>query len=117
MAQFAAILYEPLNARDQSRPGVAEYMNGFYEFGGKAAHAMRGGAGLQDVSTATTISKPSVDGDFVLSDGPYAETKEFLGGVYLFECEDLDAAIALSKQIPVTWADGARVEVRPCLVM
>ena len=117
MAQFAAILYEPLNARDQTRPGAAEYMQGFYAFGATAADAMRGGAGLQDVSTATTISKATADGEFLLSDGPYAETKEFLGGIYLFECEDLDAAIALSKQIPVTWADGARVEVRPCLAM
>ena len=50
-------------------------------------------------------------GDVVIADGPFAETKEQIGGFYLVECEDLDAAIEIAAQIP-----GARygsIEVRP----
>ena len=52
-----------------------------------------------------------------LTDGPYAETKEFMGGFYLLEAEDLDAAIALARHIPAAWRDGGKVEVRPLMPM
>jgi hypothetical protein len=54
-------------------------------------------------------------GEVVTSDGPYAETKEVLGGFYLLEAADLDEAVRIAAGIPAAW-DGA-VEVRPVLPM
>jgi hypothetical protein len=64
---------------------------------------------LQPVETATTVRVR--DGRTVTVDGPFAETKEVLGGVYLLDCRDLDDAIAMAAKIPT--ADGGAVEVRP----
>jgi hypothetical protein len=69
-----------------------------------------GGAQLQPTSTATTVRVQ--DGRSLITDGPFTETKEALGGYYLFEAEDLDAAIALAARIPAARMGGA-VEVRP----
>ena len=63
---------------------------------------------LHGVEAATTVR---VRGDDVITDGPYAETKEALTGFYLLECADLDEAVTVAAQIPAAW-DGA-VEVRP----
>lgn len=65
--------------------------------------------GLHPVSTATTVTPKA--GDAVVTDGPYAETKEYLGGFWVIEAEDLDAALAWAKQAAV--ACGGPVEVRP----
>jgi hypothetical protein len=65
---------------------------------------------LQPPATATTVR---VHGDRTLTtDGPFADTKEPLGGYYLFEADDLDAAIELASRIPAARMGGA-VEVRP----
>jgi hypothetical protein len=68
------------------------------------------GAGLAD-SSATTVVRRSATGEDVVTDGPFAETKEQIGGIFLLECADLDEAIALAKQIP--FSDTLAVEVRP----
>jgi hypothetical protein len=67
-----------------------------------------GGEGLQPSATATTV-KIEESGDHVVSDGPFAETKEQLGGFYLLDCSDLDDALAWAKKIPMP---GGTVEVR-----
>jgi hypothetical protein len=67
-----------------------------------------GGEGLQPSATATTV-KIEESGDHVVSDGPFAETKEQLGGFYLLDCRDLDDALAWAKKIPMP---GGMVEVR-----
>jgi hypothetical protein len=77
----------------------------------QAAGIMRGGAGLKPSAMATTVHTRS--GKVSLHDGPYAETKEQLGGFYLIEVEDLDTAIAWAKRIPL--AGSGAVEVRPAL--
>ena len=51
------------------------------------------------------------DGEMLVTDGPYAEMREQLGGYFLVECEDLDGAIAMAELIPV--ARTAAVEIRP----
>ena len=66
------------------------------------------GAALEASSTATTID---VAGGGAITDGPFAETAEHIGGVYFIEVDDLDQAIGWAKQIPVS--SGLRVEVRP----
>ena len=70
-----------------------------------------GGEGLQPSSTATTV-KIQESGDPIVSDGPFAETKEQLGGYYLLDCKDLDEALAWAKRIPMP---GGTVEVRPVM--
>ena len=70
----------------------------------------RGGADLGELSTATTVRVQ--DSETVTTDGPFAETKEFLGGLYLVECENLDDAIEFASKIPAARTGGA-IEVRP----
>ncbi|MGH2715122.1 MAG: YciI family protein [Thermoleophilaceae bacterium] len=70
-----------------------------------------GGEGLQPSSTATTVQIRE-SGDRIVSDGPFAETKEQLGGYYLLDCKDLDDALAWAKRIPMP---GGTVEVRPVM--
>jgi hypothetical protein len=71
------------------------------------------GEALQDVTTATTVSVR--DGQRIVTDGPYAETKEHLGGFYLIDVPSLDDAIEAASRIP--GAATGRVEVRPILEM
>lgn len=65
---------------------------------------------LQPPETATTVRVQ--DGDTLITDGPFAEMKESIGGYLLFEADDLDAAIELASQIPAARLGGA-IEVRP----
>jgi hypothetical protein len=98
---------------DWSHPDQAAEMREYNEFGKAAAAVIRGGAALYPTATATTVRTSGKGGDVVASDGPYAETKEALTGFYLFECADLDEAIAWAGRLPAAW-DGA-VEVRPLI--
>jgi hypothetical protein len=69
-----------------------------------------GGGQLQPPETATTVRVQ--DGKALTTDGPFVETKEALGGYYLLEADDLDAAIELAARIPAARLGGA-IEVRP----
>ena len=75
----------------------------------KQAGAYVGNSGLRPTSEATTVRAPG--GKTSVLDGPFAETKEQLGGYYLIDVPDLDAALAWAKRHPFT-AYGA-IEVRP----
>jgi hypothetical protein len=67
---------------------------------------------LQASSTATTIRLQ--DGKALVTDGPYAETKEQLAGYYILDCQDLDEALAWAAKIPTACAGGSGcVEIRP----
>ena len=70
-----------------------------------------GGEGLQPSSTATSVKVR--DGETIVTDGPFAETREQLGGYYLLDCKDLDEAIRWAAQIP--GAQEGSVEVRPVM--
>ena len=67
------------------------------------------GGGLQPVSSATVVS--NTDGDVKMTDGPYAETKEYLGGFWIIEAKDLD--VALDWAARASAACRAAIEVRP----
>jgi len=67
------------------------------------------GAPLQPVATATSVRVR--DGKRLITDGPFAETKEQLGGFYVMDLPDLDAAIAIAAAVP--WAQGGTIEIRP----
>lgn len=73
---------------------------------------MKAGDALQPSATATTVTREN--GSIEISDGPFAETKEQLGGYYLLDCKDLDQALEYAAKIPT--AEHGRVEVRPVVV-
>ena len=70
------------------------------------------GVALDRAATATTVD---VAGGGAITDGPFAETAEQIGGIYFIQADDLDQAIGWAKQMPVS--PGLRVEVRPVLDM
>jgi hypothetical protein len=70
----------------------------------------RGSAQLQPVETATTVRVQ--DGQTLLTDGPYVDTKEVFGAYYIFEVDNLDDAIELATRFPAARLGGA-IEVRP----
>ena len=72
----------------------------------------KAGDALQPATTATTVRVR--DGKTLTTDGPFAETREQLGGYYLVEAEDLDTALAIAARIP--GAKVGSIEVRPILV-
>src|SRR5580765_146433 len=72
----------------------------------------KAGDALQPATTATTVRVR--DGKTLTTDGPFAETREQLGGYYLVEAKDLDAALAIAARIP--GAKVGSIEVRPILV-
>jgi hypothetical protein len=86
---------------------MAAYMA--YTHALKAAGALLGSNALQHTGTATTVRGSKV------ADGPYAETKEQLGGYFLLDVPDLDAALEWAKRCPGAQYGGA-VEVRPVMV-
>ena len=77
-----------------------------------ASGAFKAGDRLQTTSTATTVRVR--DGKTLLTDGPFAETREQLGGYYLVEAKDLDAANVIAARIP--GAKSGSIEVRPVYV-
>ena len=91
----------------------AQLMAAYEAFGREAAEAgvLLGGEGLQPTPTATTVRVR--DGERLLTDGPFAETREQLGGYYVLDCADLDEAIGWAAKIPDA-ANGS-VEVRPVM--
>ena len=101
--KYMLLIYTPDETR--SDPAItAEYM-AIAELPGTV-----GGAELQPALTATTVRVEN--GDTVTTDGPFAETKEVLGGFYLFEADDLDTALEVAARVPAARLGGA-VEVRP----
>jgi hypothetical protein len=70
----------------------------------------QGGAKLRSSACATTLREKS--GKAVMTDGPFAETKEQLGGYHVLECKDLDEALSIARRIPTLKVGGA-IEVRP----
>ena len=87
----------------------AEYMD--YTKGIRKAGNYIGGEALQPIATATTVRQRN--GKTLTTDGPFAETKEQLGGYYLVEAKDLDEAIKLAGGIPAVRTGS--IEVRPIM--
>lgn len=77
----------------------------------RTAGVMAGGLGLQPTTTATTLRRTA--GGVSTHDGPYAETKEQLGGYYVIDVADLDAALHWARKIPLH-GDGS-IEIRPAI--
>ena len=110
--KYLLTIYDDESMWNDAQPGdVNQMMDGYRKFG-EEVHgngAFVAGEALESISTATTVRVK--DGERLVTDGPFAETKEALGGYYLFECSGLDEAAALAAQIPGA-ATGA-IELRP----
>lgn len=112
--RYLLLIYGDEGAYADARPEDMTAMTAEYMAFGEAATAegiLRAGDALQPSGTATTVRVR--EGETLLSDGPFAETHEQLGGFYMVECDTLDQAIGAAKRIP-----GARtgsVEVRPIM--
>ena len=78
---------------------------------GELGDQYKTGAGLEPTAAATTVR--TVAGKQTVHDGPFAETREQLGGYYVIEADNLDDAIAIAKRVPVRF-DGS-IEIRPLL--
>ena len=88
----------------------ADYQE-FAAFGKEFAAAIQGGEALQPTSGARTIRVRN--GKPLVTDGPFAETKEQLAGYYLVEAKDIEGALAIAAKIP--WARFGSIEVRPVM--
>jgi hypothetical protein len=115
--QYAILVYETEHgfaARTDAADSPA-YWGSYQAYGAALTQAgvMAGGAALQAAHAATTIRLRN--GERLVQDGPYADTKEQLGGFYLIEAADLDAALDWAARCPAA-ATGA-IEVRPLLPM
>ena len=105
MAQYAVLIYErvePADLPDEVMRAHGELPARIADAGGRVV----AGLALAPPGTATAIRAD------VLTDGPFIETKEVLGGIFLIEARDLDHALALARMTPIV--DGG-VEVRPLL--
>ncbi|MES1975044.1 MAG: YciI family protein [Pseudomonadota bacterium] len=113
--QYLLLIYEDesVYGDNHDSPAVAEIVRRHMAFGEEIGAAHKGGAGLQPTSMATTVVTRA--GAQTIHDGPFAETREQLGGFYLIDAPDLDAAIAIAKKLPLH-ADGS-IEIRPLLEM
>jgi hypothetical protein len=113
--KYALLIYA--DEAVEPKPGTPEgqqYYEDFMTFTKEISDAgiNAGGEALTASGTATTVRVRS--GETVTTDGPFAETKEVLGGFYLVDCEDLDAALEVAARIPT--ATFGSIEVRPIVV-
>jgi hypothetical protein len=114
--KYIALLYgEPDSG---PAPGTPEFMEMLGEFQSATAAMAEAGvlvdsSPLQPPQTATTVRVR--DGEMQLSDGPFAEIKEQLGGYYILDCAELDMALRYAAMLPS--ARYGSVEVRPLMIM
>lgn len=116
MPRYAALIYAEESTEPPSEEELSQVMADYTEFGDKSRSAgvNLGGEALHDTNTATTVRvEGGKGGEIITTDGPFAETKEALGGFYLLQASDLDDAIKWASQIPGAW--HGRVEVRPIM--
>jgi hypothetical protein len=111
MAQYLILIYEREAEYATASPEVfgevMEAHNRFAQQVGELGGTLLGGNALQSTETATSVR------DDVVTDGPFVEAKEALGGYYLIEAADLDQALAIGKLCPARFGG---VEVRPVRV-
>jgi hypothetical protein len=107
--KYALLIYTKPGAIDDFSASEMQAMSDEY-FALRAEPTCVDGGQLQDVANATTVRVD--DGSTLTTDGPFAETKEVFAGYYIFELDNLDAAIELAARVPAARLGGS-VEVRP----
>ena len=113
--QYVLLIHEPAESYADGENGQAwqDIIAAHTAYGQEMGMAgvVTGGAGLKSVSTATTVRVTPAGR--TVHDGPFAETREQLGGLYMIDVPDLDAAIEWAKKLPI--ANTGSVEIRPML--
>jgi len=108
--QYALLIYADEKARPpENSPALQELVAKHMAFSSELGAARIGGTGLKGTALATTVRTTA--GNKTVHDGPFAETKEQLGGFYLIEAKDLNEAIQIGAKIP--GAKHGSIEVRP----
>jgi len=112
--QYMLLIYR--DEADEPTPGTAEFdehIAGYVKLSNEVRDKgiMISAEPLEKIATATTVRVRNGKAD--VTDGPYAETKEQLGGYYLLECENLDEAISYAAKIPSV--EFGSVEIRPIM--
>ncbi len=115
MPTYIALTYT--SEVDWSQPEYAEGLQEYAAFEEAHATVLKGGHALYPTATAKTVRVPDGKGGApILTDGPYAETKEALTGFFLLECADLDEAVAIAAKFPAAWYGTVEVrQVHPSL--
>ena len=112
MPQYMLLLYDRTDDSRSPEEIAAEHPQwGAYTEGLKSGGLFVAGEALQGVDTATTVRVR--DGQTQITDGPFAETKEYINGFYVIEASDLDTALDRASKVPLV-GRGA-VEVRPVM--
>jgi hypothetical protein len=109
MQYLLQIYNEEKNRANRDKKEQEAVLAEYRAFGKEFAKAIKGGDALQPTSAATMVRVRN--GKRLTTDGPFAETKEQLGGYYLVDARDLDEAIAMAAKIPA--ARHGSIEVRP----
>jgi hypothetical protein len=109
--RYLLMIYTPESTEQPSPEQTQKEMAAYEAFSREVRErgVFQGGEALLPTSSATTVRVR--DAETIVQDGPYAETKEALGGYYLLDCRDLDEAIELAAKIP--GATRGAIEVRP----
>ena len=107
--QYALLIYGSFDGwQELSEDERQQHMEEYMALGQRPE--TRGGADLGELSSSTTVRVNN--GETLTTDGPFAETKEYLGGFYLVECDNIDEAIEFASKIPAA-RNGGAIEVRP----
>jgi hypothetical protein len=110
--RYALLIYGDEHADSQASKEEREaVMAAHYAFGDRFKEQIVSGEALLDTSSATTVRVRT--GKTLATDGPFAETKEQLGGFYLIKCNDLDEALQIAAQLP--GVERGSIEVRPLM--
>jgi len=111
--QYALLIYEDeaVYGPDKSGTAMQEIVGKHMAFSQELGARRLGGSGLKSTTAATTVR--AANGAKTVHDGPFAEAREQLGGFYLIDAPDLDAAIDIARRVPLH-GDGA-IEIRPVL--
>jgi hypothetical protein len=110
MSKYLVLIFRDEDAEAQATGG--EISPKYREFMDRRASALLGGVALEPTTTATSVRSDDAGG-FVVTDGPFAESKEAIAGYYLIEAADLDEALEIAKEVPAPFGG---VEVRPVRV-
>ena len=112
MPRFLVLIYEDEQKWIDQVEGTQEALAAHDRFNTDRADRIVDGKALQPTSTATSLRTDDA-GEIQVTDGPFVETKEALGGYYLIEADDLHAAVEIAKQVPAPFGG---LEVRPVMV-
>jgi hypothetical protein len=114
MAKYMLLIYgDQQSWAEADAAEMRRIDEGHTRFRALAGTAVLGGRELGEATTATSVRANRNGAGPAVTDGPFLETKEVLGGYYVVEADDLDAAIRLAAELPEAAADYSGVEIRP----